>query len=104
MPFTHDAIQASFSTYTGPVFRGVAPIFAATPFSGVGASMVGGRFNPKGVQALYTSDRAETAIAEITQGDFLNLTPTTIYRIDIECEQVLDLTDPKVLENIEIAP
>jgi len=104
MPFTHDAIQASLSTYNGPVFRGVAPIFAANPFSGIGASMAGGRFNPKGVQALYTADRAETAIAEITQGDFLNLVPTTIYRIDIECERALDLTDPTILEALDITP
>jgi hypothetical protein len=35
------------------------------PLSALGSSIVGGRFNPKGLEALYTSLELETMIAEM---------------------------------------
>jgi RES domain-containing protein len=47
---------------TGLVYRAHNPRWAFEPTSGEGARMHGGRFNPKGRAALYTSPRVESAL------------------------------------------
>jgi len=47
--------------------RAREPIRAREPLSGIGAQLHGGRFNPKGIPALYTSVSVMTAIRETNQ-------------------------------------
>ena len=39
--------------YAGPLYRALNPVYAREPLSGRGAELYGGRFNAKGVAALY---------------------------------------------------
>jgi RES domain-containing protein len=41
--------------YAGKLYRAFNPIYAREQLSGRGAALYGGRFNPKGVSALYLS-------------------------------------------------
>ncbi|MCB5203977.1 RES family NAD+ phosphorylase [Neorhizobium sp. T786] len=71
-------------SYSGKLYRALNPIYAREPMSGRGAELYGGRFNPKGVPALYASLSVLTALREANQvGD---LQPTTLvsYRADIQ--------------------
>ena len=42
------------------VYRAHNPRWSFAPLSGAGAARYGGRFNPTGMEALYTSRRFET--------------------------------------------
>jgi RES domain-containing protein len=66
----------------------------------------GARWNPPGVEALYTSLQRSTALAE---GDYLlaiqPLPPTTkrtVHRLDVELRSVLDLTDRTLLASLRV--
>jgi RES domain-containing protein len=48
-------------------WRILAPKWAHDPLSGSGAARFGGRFNPKGIPALYFSESIDTAFAEYQQ-------------------------------------
>ncbi len=61
--------------------------------SGEGATLHGGRFNPKGIAALYTSRRMETAWLEAQQGFPFKAQPLTLCAYKVECADILDLTD-----------
>ena len=50
--------------YQGPLYRALNPVYARQPLSGRGARLYGGRFNPKGVPALYTAFDPATALRE----------------------------------------
>jgi RES domain-containing protein len=52
--------------FQGICYRAHEPKWSFMPLSGSGASINGGRFNPKGIPALYLSLSVETAIKEIT--------------------------------------
>lgn len=52
---------------TGFVYRAHNPQWAFAPDFGMGAAATGGRFNPVGMPALYTSLRFETAWLEAQQ-------------------------------------
>ncbi len=78
----------------GQVFRAHHPRWAHRPASGEGAALHGGRFNPKGVAALYTSRRLETAWLEAQQAFPFKAQPMTICAYAVDCEGVVDLTDP----------
>lgn len=59
--------------------------------SGRGAELYGGRFNPKGMPALYASTSVLTALREANQvGD---LQPTTLVAYRAEIEAVFDAGD-----------
>lgn len=59
--------------------------------SGRGAELYGGRFNPKGMPALYASTSLLTALREANQvGD---LQPTTLVSYRAEIESVFDASD-----------
>ena len=54
-------------TYSGLLYRALNPVYASNPMSGRGAELYGGRFNPKGVPALYASTSVLTALREANQ-------------------------------------
>lgn len=83
-------------TYSGHIYRALNPVYAREPMSGRGAQLYGGRFNPKGVPALYASTSVMTALREANQvGD---LQPTTLVCYRAEIEMIFDTTDHAALE------
>jgi RES domain-containing protein len=74
--------------YEGKLYRALNPIYAREPLSGRGAELYGGRFNPKGVAALYASLSIMTALREANQVG--NLQPTTLVSYDAEIDRVFD--------------
>ena len=82
---------------TGLVYRAHNPRWAWAPESGEGVSLHGGWFNPKGVPALYTSMRLQTAWLEAQQGFAFKAQPMTMCAYEVDCADVLDLTDPGTL-------
>lgn len=77
--------------YEGKLYRALNPVFAREPLSGRGAELYGGRFNPKGVPALYSSLSVMTALREANQVG--NLQPTTLVSYDAEIGAVFDSRD-----------
>lgn len=82
-------------SYSGKLFRALNPIHAREPLSGRGTALYGGRFNPQGVPALYTSLSVVTALREANQVG--NLQPTTLVSYDAEIENVFDSRDEDAL-------
>jgi len=68
----------------GTVYRAHNPRWAWAPISGEGAGRYGGRFNPVGVPALYTSWRMETAWREAQQGFAFKAQPLTVCAYDVD--------------------
>lgn len=87
----------SSARYQGKLYRALNPIYAREPLSGRGAELYGGRFNPKGVPALYASLSLMTALREANQVG--NLQPTTLVSYDAEIERVFDCRDDAALES-----
>ena len=81
--------------FRGEVYRAHHPRWAYLPTSGEGAALHGGRFNPKGMAALYTSRRLETAWLEAQQAFPFKAQPTTICAYAVDCDDVLDLTEER---------
>jgi RES domain-containing protein len=52
----------------------------------------GGRFNPRGVPALYLSLDWSTAVIEANQGFSFRIPPLTIISYDVDCENIEDLS------------
>lgn len=82
---------------TGFVYRAHNPRWAFAADSGDGAAVTGGRFNPVGMQALYTSRRFETAWLEAQQAFPFKAQPMTLCAYEVDCQDVLDLTVAAVL-------
>ena len=81
--------------YQGKLYRALNPIYAREPLSGRGAELYGGRFNPKGIPALYTSLTIMTALKEANQVG--NLQPTTLVSYDADVEHVFDCRNETAL-------
>jgi RES domain-containing protein len=62
------------------------------PFSGEGARLYGGRWNPPGVPALYLATDHASAVAEFYQG---LAKPGTLAPYQIDASRIADLTDGK---------
>lgn len=81
--------------YSGTLYRSLNPRYARQPLSGEGAARFGGRFNPRGVAALYTTLSIGTAIREANQvGD---LQPTTLVAYRAELTNLFDCRYPAAL-------
>lgn len=81
--------------YRGTLYRALNPLHAREPLSGRGAAIYGGRFNPKGLPALYTSLSVLAALREANQVG--SLQPTTLVSYDAEVERVFDGRDEQAL-------
>lgn len=82
--------------YRGKLYRALNPVYAREPLSGRGAELYGGRFNPKGLPALYASLSVMTALREANQVG--SLQPTTLVSYDAEIDGVFDCRDDLALE------
>jgi RES domain-containing protein len=92
-------LRAAASSLDGHAFRSTSPKYAteADIVSGKGAAMVGGRWNPLGVAAVYASLTPETAMAETLSHHRYyripveNAMPRTFVALEIMLQAVLDL-------------
>lgn len=71
-------------SWSGRLYRALNPVYAREPMSGRGAALYGGRFNPKGMPALYASSSVMTALREANQVGDLQPTTLVCYRAEIE--------------------
>ena len=81
--------------YRGPLYRALNPVWARDPLSGEGARRFGGRFNPRGTPALYTSTTIMTALREANQ--IGTLQPTTLVSYEADIAPIFDAEDPAAL-------
>ncbi|WP_269933140.1 RES family NAD+ phosphorylase [Aminobacter sp. HY435] len=86
--------------YQGKLYRALNPVYAREPLSGRGAELYGGRFNPKGLPALYASLAMMTALREANQVG--NLQPTTLVSYEAEIDRVFDCRDDHALKAAEM--
>lgn len=93
---------ASAIRYRGNLYRAINPIYAREPLSGRGAAIYGGRFNPKGVPALYTSLTILTALREANQVG--SLQPTTLVSYDADIERVFDSGNAAAMDAQGMSP
>jgi len=84
--------------YIGTLYRSLNPLWAAKPLCGEGAARFGGRFNPKGMAALYTSPQPEAAMREANQAGAFQPMRLVAYRAEIR--NIFDATDPACLDRI----
>jgi RES domain-containing protein len=77
--------------YRGKLYRALNPLFAREPLSGRGAELYGGRFNPKGMPALYCSLSVVTALREANRAG--SLQPTTLVSYEAEIDRIFDCRD-----------
>lgn len=80
-------------TTIGPrhFYRYLTPKWAYLPLSGAGAASAGGRFNRRGVEALYLSAEPDTALAEYKQGSSLPR-PAMLAAYELELADAVDLS------------
>ena len=88
---------------TGLVYRAHNPRWSFAPSSGNGAARYGGRFNPVGKPALYTSRRMETAWLEAQQGFPFKAQPLTICAYEVDCTDIADLGDEDGCRHLGVA-
>ncbi len=72
-------------------YRAHDPRWSFAPLSGEGAATHGGRFNPKGVPALYLALTIVAAVKEINQGFAHKIEPCVLCSYDVDCEDIVDL-------------
>jgi len=62
------------------------------PTSGAGSAISGGRFNPRGVPALYLALDPLTAVRESNQGLAAKIQPCLLCAYEVDCEDIVDLS------------
>lgn len=91
-------LQASF-------YRAHDPRWALSALSGYGAAQAGGRFNPRGVPALYLASTIEGAVIEASHGFAHRFDPLTMVAYDVDVADIVDLTraDVRKAAGVELA-
>ena len=77
--------------FRGTCYRAHDPQWAFSPLSGEGARVHGGRFNTKGVPALYLALTIEGMFAEMGHGFARRFEPLTVCTYDVDVERIADL-------------
>jgi RES domain-containing protein len=77
--------------WRGTCYRGHDPRWAWTPLSGEGAAIRGGRFNPKGVPALYLALTLSGVFVEMGHGFGRALNALTICSYEVDVDDIVDL-------------
>lgn len=77
--------------FAGKCYRAHDPRWSWKPLSGEGAAIHGGRFNPKGIPALYLALSIDGAVIEAAHGFGHRMEPLTICLYDVDCDDVVDL-------------
>jgi RES domain-containing protein len=77
-------------------FRSTNLKYVTDPLSALGSALAGGRFNPKGFEALYTSLEIETMIAEMQH--YANTDPRLAGRFRPSSILTLEATGLRVLD------
>jgi RES domain-containing protein len=99
-------LYATADGFDGVIIRNVGAKYSSKNdfYSGVGAAKAGGRWNRKGIEAIYASLDVQTATVEAYQ-DFIyrglpltDVTPRVTAGAKVKLEKVLDLTDSKILK------
>jgi hypothetical protein len=90
-----DVTQSPYSPLC--VYRAYNPRWAFAPDSGHGAATAGGRFNPVGMPALFTALIFETVWLVAQQAFPFKAQPMTLCAHEVDCEDILDLTDTATL-------
>ncbi len=88
--------------YSGIVYRAHHPMWSYKPLSGEGAKKHGGRFNRPGNAAFYTSLDPTTAWMEAQQGFPFKPQPLTLVAYQVNCADLIDLTQPKTLKALNL--
>ncbi|MCW8827219.1 MAG: RES domain-containing protein [Gammaproteobacteria bacterium] len=88
--------------FQGLVYRAHNPSWSFDPLSGEGAKRFGGRFNPVGVEALYTAISETVALAEYNQGFPHRPQPKTLCAYEVDCDDLIDLTDSNQCDSLFI--
>lgn len=81
--------------FRGTCYRAHDPKWSFTPLSGAGAAIHGGRFNPRGTEALYLSLTVMTAVKEANQGFAFKILPCVLCSYEVDCEDVADLSSER---------
>ena len=89
--------------FVGTGYRAHDPRWAFKPTSGDGAAIRGGRFNPKGVPALYLGLSIMTAVKEANQGFAHRIDPCVLCSYDIDCQDIADLTTRQGREEVSVS-
>ena len=80
--------------FEGTCYRAHDPRWSFNPLSGDGAAIRGGRFNPKGMPALYLALGVMTAIKEANQGFAHKIDPCLLCSYEVDCDDIADLREP----------
>ncbi|MGB7475155.1 MAG: RES domain-containing protein [Polyangiales bacterium] len=87
--------------FQGAVYRAHNPEWSWDPLSGAGARLHGGRFNRRGLSALYTSLDVLVAVREASPlGTPFH--PVTLCQYRVDCEDLLDTRDRKAMKRERI--
>jgi len=77
--------------FRGTCYRAHDPKWAFSPLSGDGARTHGGRFNSKGVPALYLALTLDGMFLEMAHGFAHRFDPMTVCSYDVDMDHVVDL-------------
>ena len=91
--------------FRGDCYRAHNPMWSFSPLSGAGAAIHGGRFNSKGMPALYLSLSIDGAVTEAAQGFAGKLEPLTICLYEVDCDDIVDLStaESREVAGVELA-
>ena len=105
------ALEPSAVAFEGTVYRMSTPKYATQTdlLTGAGSVLSGGRWDPKGVAAIYFSLSPETALAETlfrnrTSGvPIQNLMPRVIVAVNAKLLKVLDLRNGRIRQRLQVS-
>jgi RES domain-containing protein len=99
------------SVFKSKAFRSATPRYAKATdlLTGDGSRKFGGRWNPRGLAAIYASLTPETAMAEtLAHARYYGLSehdvmPRTFVAISFDLKRVLDLTDGDIRRKLSVS-